>query len=388
MSFYNLEDIDFQIFSSPSCMELSGLYSYTDLNTSLYAASHFDSIAFVSKSDDMMVRIYFENLSKEYTINLKNLSKKKDDNKILFFFKKLFALILKEYDLRGFFCYIHSNIKEEFLLGFLESFEILIAKIAISLAGEEKVGPTKLANLTWEAKKSVNALNSSFLQYLICAYGGVVFYDFKKEGVSKIEHLDITFSKLGHTLCMFYLGEDESYFKKDISSFKDDITKVISFFKKDSILDLDEHEFFDSAKDVIQNISLKSYLRIKFFFEEKERVLNLFKALKSRNIRAYFNVLNESFISSALLLQNIFAGKNLNLNFPFVSSTINSMFDINNLSGAKRLYKEGIGGSMQIYLPNSIFDFFKTYIENIFGEDTVFKMRIREKGVCRIFSEF
>jgi len=385
---YNFSKRDFRIFSSPGRTELAG--NHTDHNNGkvLAASINLDTLSIVSKRDDKLVNCYSKNLNEALSINLENLEKRDEEiNKTESLIRGIARyLIERNYEINGFDIYLESRVLMGSGLSSSASIEVLFAKIFCSLAGEKNTDPTFLSKAGKWAENNYFGKPCGLMDQLACAWGGIISIDFKDPDNPEIEKLDANFSKAGFLISIVNTKGDHADLTEEYSAVRREMIEIAQYFDKEVLRDISWEEINNNIKKARNKINDRAFLRAYHFYNENERVAKMLKCLKQADISEYINLVIESGRSSWMYLQNLHSIQDfLHQEIPLSILLTEDFLNRKKIRGASRIHGGGFAGTIQAYIPHSVFNEYRNMMNDFFDDDVVQEILIRPVGVQELF---
>lgn len=123
-------------------------------------------------------------------------------------------------------------------------------------------------------------------------------------------------------------------------------------------------------------------MRAAHFFDENKRAIDEADALEGGDIFGFLAIVEESGMSSAKLLQNLYSPKNpLNQEIPLA---IMASEKILWGEGVVRVHGGGFAGTIQAFVPDNKLNKYKTEMDRLFGEESCHEIKIRPLGGVKI----
>ena len=116
------------------------------------------------------------------------------------------------------------------------------------------------------------------------------------------------------------------------------------------------------------------------FYEDDRRAILEQRALKAGDFDRFLSLVNQSGLSSELLLQNIWSPSAPQ--GQAVSIALNVGRQLLGGAGAIRVHGGGFGGTVQAFVPNEMLAGFKAGMERVLGEGKCHILHIRPQGGC------
>ena len=367
-------------FSSPGRIEVLG--NHTDHNNGLVMVSavDLDIFAAVKPRKDNQIVLNSEGYSNKIIIQIDDLEiKNNEEGKsealirgILYKFKEL------GYNIGGFSASMTSNIFKGAGLSSSAAFELLICQILNFIYNDNKIAAIELAKISQFAENKYFMKPSGLLDQTGIALGGFNFVDFKDVNNPQVENF--SFSLKDYRIVLINTGGSHANLTKNYAAIREDMQKVAKYFKKETLREVSEKEFYDNLYFLKKKIGGRAILRSMHYFEENKRVKEAYEALKNNDIQTFFDKVNESGKSSYEMLQNCYIYKDTKQGIALAYNLGKKWIK----NGAIRVHGGGFKGTVIAYVHvDEQIDFIEK-MKNIFGERHVTKVNLRPLGASMI----
>ena len=215
-----------------------------------------------------------------------------------------------------------------------------------------------------------------------CSLGGIMYIDFKDNNNPIIEKLEYDFESEGYAIIIVDTKGDHISLTNEYSEIRREINTVCNYFDKKVCREISKKDLIDNVLKLRTKVGDRAIMRAYHFLEENERVINQINALKNNDINTYIKLMNESGLSSFMYLQNCYSTtsyKNMG-----VALALALTKDFLNGEGACRVHGGGFAGTIQVLIPINKVNEYTKYINNVFGEGSAIKIKIRQAPVCEI----
>ncbi len=372
------------LFSSSGRAEIIG--NHTDHNNGLVIASsiNLDTIACVSIRDDDKI-VFFSPVSHTVTINLNETAKRENEEGktaslirgILFFMKE------KGASLKGLNINIDSTVPIGSGLSSSASLENLITGILNSLFFDNRLSLKEIARIGERSESIYFNKASGLLDQSASAEKGMSFMDFENPEDVKIETISTSIEDLGLSMIVTNVGECHSDMSDLYSQIPDEMRKVASEFGKNNLREVKEEDFVKNIPSLRKKLNNdRAILRAMHYFEENKRVIKAKKALSERNITEFITLINESGLSSELLLDNLqIPGEH---NKEGLKLALNLSRDFLKGQGGVRVHGGGFGGSIIAFVPSKLVEKYQLFMESIYGRENIFHLSDRKLPLTQV----
>jgi len=292
--------------------------------------------------------------------------------------------------------------------------EVLIGRIFDSLFADGKHSAVEIAQIGQIAENVYFGKPCGLMDQIACANGGAVFIDFADTHNPIVKKINFDPAAFGYTLCIVNTGGSHADLTADYASIPEEMKSAAAFFGKSVLRELDKETLLSRASDIRKKLGDRALLRSIHFFDENARVDALFSlllemdntgktaSLNSVNqnaFRRYLELINESGISSAELLQNVYspndpgtqgisAALTLTKDFlrkykPSSGSELKNSYS-SACYGAYRVHGGGFAGTIQAYIPTDAMEAYRAFMETVFGAGCVTPLKINYNGAAEL----
>lgn len=375
---------DYHIFSVSGRSEVCGNHTDHNFGEVLAASISLDILAVAAKTDDNTINLVSEGFSKD-EVSLSDLSPVKGEE------GKTSALIrgvcdgfsVRSHKTGGFVAYMTSSVLGGSGLSSSAAFEDMIGNIENHFYNDGKIGYIEISQISQYAENKHFGKPCGLMDQIACACGGFVHIDFKDPENPIAEKTKLDLAKEGYTLCVVNTGGSHADLTDDYAAVPAEMKKVASFFGKNALRSLSKEDVINNIKELREFAGDRAILRALHFFDENERVRKATKHLADGDINGFFDVINASGESSAMLLQNYFSPKapieqGITLAYALAKEVLDG-------KGACRVHGGGFAGTIQAFVPTDKLDIFTTVMENSFGKGAVTPLYVRPVGITKLF---
>jgi len=363
-------------FSSSGRIEVLG--NHTDHNNGLVLVSavDLDILAAVKLRNDNKVIIVNEGYPKN-VVSLDDLEIKKEAygttdaliKGVLYKFKEL------GYKIGGFEATTQSKIFKGAGLSSSAAYELLICSILNKLYNNNKMDRVLMAQIGQYSENVYFGKPSGLLDQMGVSLGGFNFIDFESTANPKIETFN--FDLKDYRIVLINTGGSHGNLTKYYAAIKDDMKKVAKVFGKDNLREVKEEDFYDKLSLVKKKVGGRAILRAIHYFDENNRVLKAYNALKNDDVKTFLDMVNESGESSYKLLQNCFIEKDKKQGIALALELSKKYIK----DGAVRVHGGGFKGTVIAYVSLKEQIDYINKMKKVFGERNVCKVNLRPIGV-------
>ncbi len=371
---------DIMFFSAPGRTEVGGNHTDHNRGRVLAAAVGLDVIAAVVPDDSSVIRVYSEGFGEDI-IDISDLSVHEDEKNTSASLIRGVAAGFSEkgYKIRGFRAYVVSNVLKGSGLSSSAAFEVLIGTILSDIA-DNGISPVEIAKIAQFAENVYFGKPSGLMDQMASSVGGFITIDFKNTSEPVID--SIPFDINGYDLFIVDTKGNHADLTPEYAAIPSEMKAVAAYFGKPELRDITKEDITANIASIRKECGDRAVSRAYHFFDENERVIREADALRSGDIQAFFDTVNESGDSSFKFLQNVFA----------ISDTVNEGLvlglytakDVLGNRGASRVHGGGFAGTIQAFVPHDISAEFISRMENIFGHGSCYKLYIRPVGGTKV----
>lgn len=274
----------------------------------------------------------------------------------------------------GFDAYVTSNVIGGAGISSSASFEVLIAEILNFLYNDGTVTSEEKAKISQFAENVYFGKPSGLLDQTAIAFGGLKILDFSDKNHIKVSDIDNSLSDF--TLVLINTGGSHADLTDEYASIPFEMKSVAKAFGKERLVEVDANDFFTFNNENVKKLSDRALLRAIHFFEENQRVDDIYSALKNNDYDTFLNLISESGISSLWKLQNCYVLGSKEQLIPKALG-ISKLF---NKNGANRVHGGGFAGTILNIVKNTELDYFLKNTTRIFGKENVIPLKVRTVG--------
>ncbi|HKL73864.1 MAG TPA: galactokinase family protein [Clostridia bacterium] len=368
-----------RFFSSPGRAELVG--NHTDHNHGYVIASTIDKdvvCAAIPTSDN---KITVNSVGyPSFTVDINDLQQ----NSLLYGTST--ALVQgvvkgfcdRGYNVGGFICNSHSTIFKGAGVSSSAAFELLICEILNAFYNDNKIGYVEKALISQFAENVYFGKPSGLMDQLTISRGGVSFMDFENPNLPKVSTSNWQFNDLN--MVIINCGGDHCNLTAEYSAIREEMHQVANYFGKNVLRDITKQEFFDDIRGITNAVSGRAVLRTIHFLLENERVLKAKNAVENCDKNTFLDIINASGDSSYKLLQNCYPANDVEQRVPLALALAKNHCDVL----ASRVHGGGFAGTILTFLDKKNCSKFENYIKDVFGDDNVFSVGIRNSGAIEV----
>jgi len=374
---------EFDIFSASGRIEVGGNHTDHQLGRVLAMAVDLDTVAFVCKNDDGIIRLN----SKDYTIDpieLNDLSIHPDEFYTTMGILRGMARYFKDSvgQVGGFDAYVESRVFSGSGLSSSASIEVLIAKILDTYYGNGSLSVSDYAIMAQKAENNYFNKPCGLMDQMVIAHGGFCAIDFYEKANPIVTKIDSHGLFEPMDLCLVQTGGSHADLSSDYAEIFEDCKALSHAFKQDYLSRVDPKDFYSNLSQLNQAFDTRVLLRGHHFFHENARVLKLKEALDQQDLPSFLRHIIASGRSSATNLQNVWNKHESKQGLALaLMMAENALID----QGAYRVHGGGFAGTILMFAPKAMTSILKSEFNTVFGENSFIQVRLREDGVIQVF---
>lgn len=379
-SFPNFNDL--VVFSTPGRTEVGGNHTDHNAGRVLAAAVDLDIVAICSSSNDDSVIVQsdgYDEIKLDIT-NLEPIEEEKFTSTALV--RGVCARIAQlGHKIGGFRACIHGNVPKAAGLSSSAAFEVLIATILNHLYNEGALNNTSIAQIAQFAENNYFGKPCGLMDQTTCAYGGLVFIDFRDFNNPIIEVVNYDFSNKDLALMIIETGGDHADLNDDYAALENEMKNVANHLGGSVLREFTNSQLIENLNFLRTEVSDRAILRAFHFLNDDKRVVRQVEALKNDKIDDFLLLIKESGESSWMLCQNCYSSKNVKLQGICIAlATTDQVLK----EGAWRVHGGGFAGTIQVFLSNKKMEMYTKLMESIFGENSCHEIFIRPTGTQKV----
>ena len=372
-----------RLYSAPGRTEIGG--NHTDHNNGVVLAGsvNLDMVAVVSPNEENVIRVKSLGFDKIDDVDVTNLvpQPREAEHSASLIRGVAKGIVDAGGKVGGFDCYTTSNVLRGSGLSSSAAFEVCIGAI---LRGEynnndmEKFNQVKIAQIGQYAENVFFGKPCGLMDQLASAVGGIVSIDFQNPASPAVRKLDYDLLSSGHALCIIDSGADHADLTDEYAAIPAEMGAAAACFGKSVLRDVDYHEFWNNLALVRRQAGDRAALRAMHFFMDNLTAVKQAQALESDDFFRFLSLVNQSGISSGLLLQNLYC--TARPQEQAVCVTIALAKQLLAGEGAARVHGGGFAGTVQAFVPNGRKEQFRAGMEAVLGKGCCHFLHIRPEG--------
>jgi len=373
------------IFSAPGRTEICG--NHTDHNNGkvMAASIDLDTIAAV-KINDNKIRIRSEGFDPLFEVDLNELKKLPAEEGTTNSLIRGIAAKFKDMDFKigGFDAYLSSQVGIGSGLSSSASIEVMIGTILNHLYNDGRISPVRIAQIGQFAENEYFGKPCGLMDQLAIAVGGMLEIDFKAQE-PKIIETDFNQEKANFDIIIVDTGGNHADLTHNYAAIPEEMKAVASQFDKESCRELDMPVVLANISVLRDKVGDRAILRCLHFLNENRRVDQLAETIARNDYDQFLRIIKKSGNSSFKYLQNCYPeqepeDQGISLALALTEHFIRK----NNCRGACRVHGGGFAGTIQAFIEREYTDEYIGFMENIFGRNSLTKVRIRDAGSMKI----
>lgn len=365
-------------FSSPGRIEVCG--NHTDHNNGkvLCASITVDTIAFVSPNNNDIITVNSYGYP-PVTINIKELTiNKREEGSSEALVRGVCRYFVDNgYNIGGFYASTTSNVFKGAGVSSSASFEVLVCEILNTLYNDGKIDKMTKAKASHYAESVYFGKPCGLLDQSAIALGGVSYIDFEDTKNPKVETIDWKFDC---DIVLINTGGDHCNLTDNYASIRMEMEKVAEVFNKSNLRELSEIDFASNIPVIQKEVSGRAILRAMHFYNENKRVEKGAIAIKNADFESFAEYINQSGESSYKLLQNCYPDGDVSQRIPLAINLSKEREGVR----AVRVHGGGFMGTIIAYVDNKYTCDYTAYMKEVFGEQNVFVIGVRNIGTCKV----
>ena len=293
------------------------------------------------------------------------------------------GFIKNGYDIGGYYAYTTSNVLKGSGLSSSAAFEDMVGNMLSHFYNGGNVDNVEIAKISQYAENVHFGKPCGLMDQVACAMGGFVAIDFADPKNPVVEKLPFELDKYGLCLCIVNTGGNHADLNEDYASVPGDMKKTASLLGVEFLRESSKKELLAKACEIREVLGDKCLMRAMHFFNENERVANQKKALAEGNLELFLEGVRKSGLSSFTMLQNVYTVKNVDEQGLSLALALSAEVLDEHKNAAYRVHGGGFAGTIQAFVPAELVGEYKKTLESVFGDGSVYVLKVRKYGaVC------
>lgn len=375
------DDAPVMLVSGPGRTELGGNHTDHQRGRVLCGSIDLDALACAGPNGLDCIRVYSEGYQM-VTVDLARREPVPEEaNSTASLIRGVAAgIAARDFPLQGFDAYVTSSVLVGSGLSSSAAYEILLGSILNQLCCGGQLDAIQLAQIGQYAENIYFGKPCGLLDQAACSVGGAVAIDFADPANPIVERVDFDFTQSGHALCIVDTGSCHADLTDDYASIPREMGAVAAQLGKQFLREVPEEQFRAQLPALRRACGDRAVLRAMHFYADDRRAAQEAQALKTGDFGRFLSLVNESGLSSSLLLQNIWSPAAPQEQAVAVALTLGR--ELLGNTGAIRVHGGGFAGTIQAFVPNERLDGFRTGMEALLGKGMCHVLRIRPQGGC------
>ncbi len=382
-------------FTSPGRTEIIGNHVDHNGGYILAASITMDTVAAAAPAGDNIVTIISEGYRDPVRIDLDRLDRVPKCKGTLSLVAGMLEAAKKAgFAVGGFSACVSTKVIPSAGVSSSASFEMLIAQIINDLFNDGRMTFPDYARIGQYAENHFWDKGSGLMDQMACAAGGTIFLDFSHDDV-KYEKLDFTFDALDCSLVIVNTGKGHADLSAVYSSIPDEMHAVAAELGVKNLWETTQEDLLENLVRIREKLGNdRAILRALHFFTECSRVKEARQALLEGNKKKMLDLINESGLSSARWLQNLYCDeKEQSITLALLLTEIffaehgcaaQTAADADAVRGVCRVHGGGFAGVIMSIVPRELTDDYINYMTPYFGRDNIYLTGIREVGAAQL----
>ena len=377
-------DVDVALFSGPGRTEIGGNHTDHQHGRVLCGSVDLDMLACAAPNGLDMIRICSEGYP-VVNVALNQLFPREEERNTSAALVRGVAAKMVDlgYTLFGFDAYVTSDVLSGSGLSSSAAYEILVGNILNHYCGGA-LDAVEIAKVGQYAENIYFGKPCGLMDQMGASVGGASSIDFNDPTAPVVRKVEYDFSKCGHALCIVDTGSCHADLTDDYAEITREMGAVASYFGKQVLRDIPEADFFAAIPSLRVCCGDRAVLRAIHYYEDDRRAVAEADALANGDFEQFLALVNESGISSATNLQNIWSVDSPKQQAVTLALALGKK--LLNGTGAIRVHGGGFAGTIQAFVPNDKLAAFKTGMETVLGPRKCHVLHIRPQGGCLVIS--
>jgi len=374
---------DMQIFNTPGRTEVGGNHTDHNAGRVLAAAIDLDITAVVSISSDNMIVIHSEGYP-EIVVNANETGIVDNEKYTSAALVRGVIARLKQlgYKTGGFRACMDGKVPKGSGLSSSAAFEVIIVTILSRLFNNNSIDNKINAQIAQYAENEYFGKPCGLMDQTACAFGGLVFIDFKEFENPIIEKINYNFNEEGYSIVIVDTGGNHSDMTDDYYQLEDEMKSVARALGGTVLREKSKQEVIENISSLREKVNDRAILRAFHFFDDDNRVIQQVNALKKNDLNAFLFLITESGNSSWMLCQNYYSSKHIEEQGISIGITLTK--EIIDKQGAWRVHGGGFAGTIQAFVKNNRILEYTSKMKVVFGQNSCHEIFIRSYGTMEI----
>lgn len=249
----------------------------------------------------------------------------------------------------------------------------------------KRISTLNLAQMALHAERAFFGKPCGIMDQIVCAYGGVIYMDFHNRVSPELTPFTLPRSCKDYTYFLIDCGRGHENDTDDFAQVALDMQSAASVFDVAQLRDITMDDYLKGIDRVRDAHGDMVALRGLAFFEEYDLVNKRFLALRNDDLPGFIRLSRYSSSVSVEMLQNVgFPGKHEGAMVTLALCQVLLEEYSKNSSlpyGSARIHGGGFGGTVQVIVPNDIFEEFEERIDDLLGYDACLNVNLGTPGI-------
>lgn len=368
--------------SAPGRTEVIG--NHTDHNGGrvLAAAVDLDTVCAAAPRDDMKAVMYSEGYAEPFVVDLTELAPVESEKETTSALIRGVAARMREMGLEigGFSACVTSTVLRGSGLSSSAAFEVMLVALMDALYNGWSVDAQLNARISQYAENVYFGKPSGLMDQMASAVGGLVTIDFDPAG-AVVEPISFDFGAMGYDIVVTAAGGEHGNLTSEYAAIPAEMKAVAAVLGRETLRGVTGDDIFAALSDLKGRVPDRAILRAFHFADENQRVLDAVKALKEKDLNAFFGAVIGSGESSWKLLQNLCVPGSDNQEMSLALEMSRRMLAG---KGAWRIHGGGFAGTILAFVPTEMTSKYTAAMDGVFGENACRVLALRPDGAALI----
>ncbi|MGN1415929.1 MAG: galactokinase, partial [Oscillospiraceae bacterium] len=284
-----------KIFSAPGRTEVGGNHTDHNRGCVLAASVDLDAIAFVVPTEDNIIEIKSEGFEIAPVDISDTAARESEFGTSEGLIRGVAAGFVNEgCKVCGFRAYTTSSVLAGSGLSSSAAFEVLVGTILSHLCNNGSVSSIKIAQIAQYAENVYFGKPCGLMDQMASSVGGFITIDFEDTKAPKVDKVSVDFSKYGYSLFIVDTKGSHADLTPDYAAIPAEMKSVAKYFGKSELRDITKEQLWENIAEVRKACGDRAVSRALHFFDESDRAVKEFEALKNDDIAEFFRLVNAS----------------------------------------------------------------------------------------------
>ena len=380
----NISENKLHYFLSPGRTEIAGNHTDHQMGKVIVASVQLATFACVEKRNDKEVHFLSETYP-QVKMSLDSLDKKDDEDNTSQSLVRGVAkgMVNSGRQIGGFNAYISSLVPSGSGLSSSASFELLLVSIFDTLFNDGNLSALERARVGQFAENVYFNKPSGLLDQSGSAFGDLLYMDFGTKPNPETRSLHLDLDAMGYDLWIVLTGGSHANLTPEYAAVPQEMGQVASCLGVKHLSQAKEEDFYKKLPLIRSELGDRALLRAMHLFAENKRVEAMVQAIEARQMNSFLDLVNQSGLSSELLLQNVRVDGDYQNQELSLALALSRHF-LENKTGACRVHGGGFAGTIQAYIRKEDSPAYKELMEGVFGPGSCQKLLITPDGAGEI----